>query len=186
MITSAFRPQAGRFLISEPFMHDKNFQRTVVFLVEHSREGSLGFVLNRQLQLGIEEVIEDMPAFSAPVFMGGPVEQGTLHYIHRIADLPNCQLIQEGVYWGGDFDALKTNILSHRIQPSDILFFIGYSGWGAGQLDGELSQKAWIVAPEKPEVLFQESYHSLWQDLLRDMGDKYKVISNYPIDPRMN
>jgi putative transcriptional regulator len=186
MITSAYRPQAGRFLISEPFMHDKNFQRTVVFLVEHSKEGSLGFVLNRQLRIGIEEVVEGLPAFQAPVFMGGPVEQSTLHYLHRIPDLPNCQLVQDGVYWGGDFDALKTRILSQRIQPADILFFIGYSGWGPQQLAGELKQKAWIVAPEKPEVLFQETYHNLWQELLRDMGDKYKIISNYPVDPSLN
>jgi putative transcriptional regulator len=167
-------------------MHDQNFQRTVVLLVEHNSQGSLGLVLNRQLTVGIHEVVEGLPPFDSPVFMGGPVEQSTLHYVHRIPSLPNCQLVSDGVYWGGDFDALKSQILSKRIEPSDLLFFIGYSGWGPQQLEQELKQKSWIIAPENPQAVFRETYGSLWRDLLQEMGTKYKVISNYPIDPSFN
>ena len=101
MLTSSFKPNAGRFLISEPFMHDSNFQRSVVFLVEHSDRGSLGFVMNRQLKVRIDEVVDEMPRIDAPVFIGGPVEQSTLHYVHRLGDdLPGSRTIYRDVYWG--------------------------------------------------------------------------------------
>jgi len=186
MVTSSYRPAPGRYLISEPFMSDENFQRTVVLLVEHTDEGSLGFVMNRQLNTTLPELIKDMPAFSAPVFMGGPVEQNSLHYIHRISALPGARHIAGDVYWSGNFDMLKTFIRDGDVDPADILFFVGYSGWGPQQLEGELERKSWIIAPENPEFIFQHDPNALWQDLLRSLGTKYKIISNYPTDPSLN
>ena len=187
-MTSPYKPAPGRFLISEPFMEDQNFRRTVVFLVEHNEGGSLGFVINRQLKLKVHEVVEQMPRFEAPVFMGGPVEQNTLHYLHRYGDLlPGSQEVCEGVYWGGDFDILQDLIAQARVTEDSVLFFVGYSGWGPKQLEGELEQKAWIVAPAKEELIFQAEYDDLWRQVLRSMGDpKYQVISNYPVDPSLN
>lgn len=187
MITSSYKPQPGRFLVSEPFMGDPNFQRTVVLLVEHTEEGSLGFVMNRQLDALLHDLVEDAPVFDAPVFMGGPVEQNTLHFVHRLGDtLAGSHEISEGLYWSGDFDQLQEMIEAGKVATDEILFFVGYSGWGGGQLDAELERKSWIVAPENPDFVFTEDYEELWQQILRSMGDKYKVISNYPIDPKLN
>ena len=86
MLSSSYKPAPGRFLISEPFMYDQNFQRTVVLLVEHGDTGSLGFVMNRQLKTNINEIVEELPIMGNPVFMGGPVEQSTLHYVHRLGE----------------------------------------------------------------------------------------------------
>ena len=186
MITSAFRPLPGRFLISEPFMDDENFQRTVVLLVEHGEQGSLGFVLNRHLKVKIHEVVEDMPLIDATVCLGGPVEQSMLQFIHKIADLPDSRPVVEDVYWGGDFEELQDMIEEGAVDPKEVLFFIGYSGWAPGQLQSELDRKSWIIAPENPEAIFHPHPKTLWKDLLQDMGQKYKIISNYPVDPSLN
>lgn len=186
MITSSFKPQPGRFLVSEPFMGDPNFQRTVILLVEHNEEGSLGFVMNRQLEPFLHDLVEDAPNFDAPVFMGGPVEQDTLHFIHQRGDLAGATEVVEGLYWSGDFDQLQDLIDAGEIKKEEILFFVGYSGWSPGQLDTELERKSWIVAPENTDFVFAGDQEELWQKILRNMGDKYKVISNYPTDPRLN
>jgi len=187
MTRSSYKPKAGRFLISEPFMSDQNFQRTVVFLVEHGKEGSLGFVINRRLDLTVDQLIEGIPAFNAPVFMGGPVEQNTLHYVHRLGDVfTDGHEIFEGVFWGGDFEQVKEKIRLKLIKKTDVLFFVGYSGWGPGQLEYELDQKSWIVAPKNVNFIFQNDYADLWRQVLQSMGPKYHIISNYPIDPRLN
>lgn len=167
-------------------MRDENFQRTVVLLVEHGDQGSLGFVLNRRLDVRIIEVVEDLAGADLPVFLGGPVEPNTLHYVHRLPDLPGSRKVYEGLYWGGDFDALKRLALLGQLQEREILFFIGYSGWSPGQLDSELRRKSWIIAPENLDFVFEHDPPKLWRDLLHSLGDKYRVISNYPTDPRMN
>lgn len=168
-------------------MNDSNFQRSVVLLIEHNAQGSLGFVMNRKLKVRIHEVIDDMPIFEAPVFIGGPVEQSTLHFIHRIGPgLPGSQQVCEDIYWGGDFEMLKEMITLNQIEAEDILFFVGYSGWGSGQLETELERKSWIIAPENAQFVFQPSYSDMWRQILQSMGTKYQVISNYPVDPRLN
>ncbi|MEM7375471.1 MAG: YqgE/AlgH family protein [Bacteroidota bacterium] len=186
MITSSYRPLPGRFLISEPFMEDANFQRTVVLLVEHGDEGSLGFVLNRPLKVKIHEVVEEMPQIDSPVCLGGPVEQSMLQFVHKLEHLKNSRPISEKVFWGGDFEELQELIQTNQVNPEEILFFIGYSGWAPGQLQHELDRKSWIIAPENDDAIFSSYPKSLWKDLLKNMGDKYKIISNYPVDPSLN
>ncbi len=187
MITSSYKPLAGRFLISEPFMHDLNFKRSVVLLVEHGEEGSLGFVMNKQLEITLNEVVSDLPSLVSPVFMGGPVGQSTLHYVHRLGEaIPGSREVYEDVFWGGSFDELKEQILLGKVSSDDILFFIGYSGWNPGQLEGELNRKSWIVAPEDPRFIFRNTYKDMWREVLQSLGAKYRIISNYPVDPRLN
>lgn len=187
MITSKFKPGPGRFLVSEPFMGDPNFRRTVVLLVEHGEDGSLGFVMNRQLKAGIQEIVEDLDDFDSPVFLGGPVEQNTLHYVHRLGEqLSGSRHISGDLYWSGDFDQLKEMIRSGEASEEEVLFFVGYSGWSPGQLFEELERKSWIIAPQNDAYIFDGEYEDLWKNILRGMGEKYRVISNYPVDPRLN
>ncbi|MEL6676143.1 MAG: YqgE/AlgH family protein [Bacteroidota bacterium] len=168
-------------------MHDENFQRTVVLLVEHNDKGSLGFVLNRRLKFNINEVVAEMPSMEAPVYLGGPVEQNSLHYVHRFGtSLAGSRHVIEDIYWGGDFAALKDNIRSGKLSQDDIVFFIGYAGWGPGQLDQELEKKSWIIAPEDHSFVFEKGGKEMWRKILKKMGAKYKIISNYPVDPRLN
>ncbi len=180
-------PEKGRLLISEPFLPDPNFERTVVLLCEHNEEGSFGFVLNKPSTLMAGEVMDDLQNFKHHVFIGGPVQQDTLHFIHRHPEIEHGSLVREGIFWGGTFEQVLTLADTHQLDPSEIKLFLGYSGWDAGQLEDELEQDSWIVCDYVTEELLFETEPSLmWKRALDNMGGRFSVYSNYPLDPRLN
>ncbi|GAB2502608.1 YqgE/AlgH family protein [Algoriphagus taiwanensis] len=181
-------PIAGNLLISEPFLQDENFIRSVVLLCDHNEEGSFGLVLNKPSILHLGDLVEELAFLDNEVFVGGPVEQNTLHFIYfGEKALEGSIPIGNGIWWGGDFESLVENLKLGRFEPQDIMFFIGYSGWGAGQLTEELEANTWIVYRDQisPETL-QNTPEELWKGLLKNMGGEFKVIANYPVDPRLN
>jgi len=181
------KPEKGRLLISEPFLPDPNFERTVVLLCEHNEEGSFGFVINKPSILKVNEVMEDLRKIEDIVFVGGPVQQDTLHFLHRHETLENAVFIREGIYWGGDFEGLVTKLDTGQIKPADLRFYLGYSGWGPGQLEGELEEDSWIVCDYVTnELLFDTHPEEIWKKALDNMGGRFSVYSNYPVDPRLN
>ena len=181
------KPERGRLLISEPFLPDPNFERTVVLLCEHNDEGSFGFVLNKPSILKVSEVMEELTEMENLVYVGGPVQQDTLHFIHRNASLENAVEIVEKIYWGGAFENLLILLESKQISSTDIRFFLGYSGWGPGQLDAELDQDSWIVCDYvTDQLLFDTGPDVMWRKALENMGGRFSMYSNYPVDPRLN
>jgi putative transcriptional regulator len=181
------QPERGRLLISEPFLPDPNFERTVVLLCEHNAEGSFGFVLNKPSILKVNEVMEDMTTLESLVYVGGPVQQDTLHFIHRNVSITNAVEIVENIYWGGDFESLLTLCDTRQLGAPDVRFFLGYSGWGPGQLDSELEQDSWIVCDfVTDQLLFDTDPQNMWRKALDNMGGRFSVYSNYPVDPRLN
>jgi putative transcriptional regulator len=181
------KPEKGRLLISEPFLPDPNFERTVVLLCEHNAEGSFGFVLNKPSTFRLPDVIEDLGGLDTQVFVGGPVQQDTLHYIHRNLTLENAVEIASNINWGGDFESLMSLCDTRQVGANDIRFFLGYSGWGPGQLDSELEQDSWIVCDfVTDQLLFDTEPSVLWKKALDSMGGRFSVFSNYPVDPRLN
>ncbi len=180
-------PEKGDLLISEPYLPDPNFERTVIYLCEHDENGTLGFVLNKKAQLGIADVIDEV-SFDADIYIGGPVQQDTLHYIHRHEDLAaSSQMVLNDVHWGGSYEHLLEMMNTKSIASTDIRFFLGYSGWAAGQLMDEMKAKSWIVLKgASQEMIFDWNNHELWKECLKTMGGKYRLMSNYPKDPRMN
>ena len=145
---NSIAPSPGRLLISEPYLPDPNFERSVVLMCDHNESGSFGFVMNKKSPLKLAEVVEDMSGLEADLYIGGPVQQDTLHYIFRGEDLlEDAVEIAEGLYWGGDYEQLKDMISMNRIDPADFRFFVGYSGWGQGQLEEEIESNSWIVSP---------------------------------------
>jgi putative transcriptional regulator len=181
-------PKRGDLLVSEPFLPDPNFERTVVLLCEHNEEGSFGFVLNKPSLLKYSDVMEEAYDFNAALFIGGPVQQDTLHFLHRTGELIEGSIeIGKGIYWGGNYEQLQVLIDTKQLKPEDFKFFIGYSGWGSGQLEMEMREKTWIVSNvATPSQVFDMDAEKLWKIVLKNMGGKYKMISNYPIDPRLN
>nr|WP_293836907.1 YqgE/AlgH family protein [uncultured Arsenicibacter sp.] len=176
----------GSILIAEPFLGDANFERSVVLVCEHSGEGTFGLVLNQTTNLMLSDVIDDIYS-DVPLFLGGPVQQNTLHFIHRRPDLIERSIqIQDGLYWSGDFEQIKQGINIGTLSAEDIRFFVGYSGWSEGQLDGELNEKAWIVSKAETSFLFDTPADQFWRGILKRMGGEFKVLSNYPVDPRLN
>jgi putative transcriptional regulator len=181
------KPEKGRLLVSEPFLPDPNFERTVVLLCEHNEEGSFGFVLNKPSILKVNEVMEDISLLDNLVYIGGPVQQDTLHFIHRHATLESAVEIVDHVFWGGSFENLMLLTETNQIAAKDIRFFLGYSGWGPGQLDSELDQDSWIVCDYvSDQLLFDTGPEIMWRKALENLGGRFSVYSNYPVDPRLN
>jgi putative transcriptional regulator len=181
------KPEKGRLLISEPFLPDPNFERTVVLLCEHNEEGSFGFVLNKPSILKVNEVMEDITGLDNLVYVGGPVQQDTLHFIHRNAVLENAVEIVDRIHWGGAFEKLMLLCETKQIISGDIRFFLGYSGWGPGQLESELDQDSWIVCDYiTDQLLFDTGPEIMWRKALENMGGRFSMYSNYPVDPRLN
>jgi len=184
---NAIPPKKGKILISEPFLFDPNFKRTVILLVEHNKEGSVGFILNRSVDLKINDAIDEFPNFKRDIYNGGPVGQESLFYIHTLGEqLDGCQKIMKELYWGGDFDELKLLIDTGQVKPEDIRFFVGYSGWDAGQLDRELKDHSWIVANCNKSQIMDATQKEFWKDVLKGLGKKYAVMANFPEDPSLN
>lgn len=180
-------PGKGKLLVSEPYLPDPNFERTIILLCEHNDEGSFGFVMNKPSLAKLADVMQDLAQIDAPVFIGGPVQQDTLHYIHRIPQLEDSVKVKEGIFWGGNFDQLVSLIETKQVAANDIKFFLGYSGWSVGQIDEELKVDSWIVSDKvNEELLFDIKSESMWQYALKSMGGRFSVYSNYPTDPRLN
>ena len=180
-------PAKGKLLIAEPFLGDPNFERSVVLLCEHNESGTFGLVLNQTTELTLKDVIEDEIYVPAPLQVGGPVEQNTLHFIHRMGEMIDDAIqISEGLYWGGDFEQLRSLLTMGKITQQDVRFFVGYSGWWGGQLENELNQNAWIVTDADSDFIFTTAPNQFWRSVLRRMDGKYKSIANYPTDPRLN
>lgn len=180
-------PAPGILLIADPFLKDPNFLRTVVFLCEHKDEGSFGFVLNRQYENTLDELIPELEGHKLPVFYGGPVQLDSLHFLHQYPDLiPGGQEVIKDVYWGGDFDAVINLVKNEEIDSNKIRFYIGYSGWSEGQLSNEMTEKTWLTVKASRKLIFHHKYEEIWKDSLRHLGGDYEMMVNFPIDPQLN
>lgn len=179
-------PKQGRILISEPLLSDTYFKRSVVFITEYSDKGAVGFVLNKPVDLPINEILSDFPDFPAQVYIGGPVAKDTIHFLHTLGKLiPNSVHVADNIYWGGDFDSLKELIAEGIVKPSQVRFFLGYSGWSPNQLEGEIDDNAWIVTRVESKKIMSAD-KDIWKQTLDELGKKYKVWANFPENPAMN
>jgi putative transcriptional regulator len=181
------QPSPGILLIADPFLKDPNFKRAVVLLCEHQEEGSFGFVLNKAFSYTLDELVPGFDKHSIPVFVGGPVQPDTIHFLHRYPTLiPGSFEIAAGIYWGGNFETLTTLINNGQVDPGTIRFFIGYSGWSGGQLTDELKEKSWITSEATPDLIFHDHPEEIWKDCLRHLGGDYEMMVHYPFDPQLN
>lgn len=186
-LDSMEKPTIGSLLLAEPFLGDPNFDRSVVFIVEHNDEGTVGYVLNRPMELKIHELVSNFPEFESEVYSGGPVEQENLYFLHNRPDLfPDAIRVTDTVYWGGDFELLKSAILLGQIEEGEIHFYLGYSGWGAEQLKGEIEEKSWRVLPPDTMDIFKTQSSELWRSALQELGGDYNLWVNAPSDPLLN
>jgi len=180
-------PGKGKVLISEPFLRDEYFKRSIVLLAEYGNEGALGFVLNKPVNMAVSKLVKDFPEADIPVYLGGPVSTNTLHYIHTLGDLlPGSKSIFSEIYLGGDFERLKKLIEQGVATRNNLRFFIGYSGWDAGQLERELSENSWVIAKLRVNQIMMGNDQEIWKKVLRDLGKKYKLWADFPENPGLN
>lgn len=179
-------PKQGCVLVSGPFLHDFYFSRSVILITEHNEKGTVGFVLNKPLEVNIKELIEDFPDFNARISMGGPVSADTVHVIHKLGNLvPDSVHIFDDIFWGGDFEVIKSLIAKNQVLPDEILFFVGYSGWSPNQLDNEISEDSWLVTEIKSKDIMSFN-KKIWNNTLKKLDSKYKMWENFPENPSMN
>lgn len=180
-------PKPGRLLIAPPVVQDVNFRRSVVLICEHDEDGSFGLILNRPLGIQLKEVLELIGDQQHPLLQGGPVQTDTLHFLHTYGnDVPGHIPVMDGVFWGGDFEVMKALIETGEISHLDVHFYLGYAGWGPGQLEHEIEEGGWFLAQGDARFIFGTEPNELWRTVLRSMGGDYAVLANFPDDPRLN
>lgn len=182
------KPKMGSVLISEPFLSDDYFTRSVIILCEHNKKGAFGFVLNNYIESSAEEIFPEFEGIDVRISIGGPVDHKSLFYIHSLKEkLANSFKIRDDLYLGGDFEQLKEIINKDPSQINNIRFFIGYSGWGQDQLKDELDEKSWLVLNDiATPTLFDTSKNDIWKDILDNLGGRFKVMTQFPINPSDN
>jgi len=177
----------GILLIADPFLKDPNFARTVVLLCEHEEKGSFGFVINKLFDQTLSDLVPEVLLGNIPVYYGGPVQMDTVHFVHREpALISGGQEILPGIFWGGKFDEVVAAINNGSLAPDRVKFFIGYSGWTEGQLEGEVKEKSWILSQTEAALIFERQEQQIWQQSLKNLGSTFAMMANYPIDPSLN
>jgi putative transcriptional regulator len=169
-------------------MMDPNFKRSVIILTEYAQSGAVGFVLNHPSEYLLGDILPDTSYSEMPVYIGGPVGENTLHFIHCAPEKIDGGIeIAEGIFWGGDFEIVKELISSYKLNEQEIKFFTGYSGWTPKQLDDELIENVWIVTDKyKPESIFANNEQNLWKQTVISLGQRYAHIANFPENPELN
>jgi len=181
------KPGAGKLLLAEPFMVDPYFGRSVVLLTEHNENGTIGFILNKPIEIKLKDAVGELPPFDSNIHLGGPVARETLHFLHTEGKLIDGSLeIIKGLFWGGNFETLKKLISQDKIKPESVKFFVGYAGWETKQLENELEQRSWIVLPGKIKDIMRRNPANLWKDILKGMGNEFAAIADFPVDPNLN
>lgn len=176
----------GQLLVAGPDLVDPNFRRAVVLVGEHGDEGAMGVVLNRPSPVTVTDAVPALAAIVAPddlVHVGGPVQPQAIVVLGDFDDPEHAGVLVFG----------SIGFLPGEIESADDVgplrrarVFAGYAGWGAGQLESELEEDSWIVAPAKPDDVFTDDPDGLWSAVLRRKGGAFAVLATMPLDPSSN
>lgn len=158
---------AGTIVISSPSLQDPNFEKAVIFIAESNATGSLGFVINKMHPRRFNELVEFKNAKPFLLYAGGPVDTENLFMLHQRNDLiEGGYVIAGNIYMGGNFKQAVANINNRSIDNSDIKLFIGYCGWGTGELEAEIAEGSWIVTNENPSIVFAQGMTAMWNEVV--------------------
>ena len=188
----------GKFLISETELEDPNFTQSVVLLLEHNSEGAFGLIVNQMSTLRLGGVLDEFKGTEAaelPLFVGGPVQQEFLFCLYSsIPELDNDAVIEviPGVVFNPDLRSVLSYLKDiypglHPEQRPDIHFYAGYSGWGEGQLEKEMSvYGSWVVLPANQALIFSKDPEESWRSALKRKGGIYYIAAEMGFKPSMN
>ena len=175
-------------LVSSPnIIGDPHFHRTVVLVVENSKESLMGFTINKKLDYSLNEVSSGIEK-KIPLYFGGPVDTDSLFYIYKSKiKVSGSKSISKNLNWGGNFDEIKSLINQDKISKKDIKFFLGYSGWDTNQLNDEIQNKNWeIINSMDDEMILKNQTENIWKNFLNSLGGEYLIWSNSPENPNHN
>ena len=179
--------KAGDILIAKPFLQDGHFKRSVIYVCEDNSEGSLGFIMNKSHGMVLRDIFPHLKNGSFPLYEGGPVSPNQLFYTHTLGKkLSESQHIVDDVYWGGNFFELSKLIEDGEVNPEQIRFYIGYSGWGEKQLGEEMDSDMWFSKTANYHQLVQTASEELWAKELVKINSGYKAFTDFSFDPSLN
>jgi putative transcriptional regulator len=179
---------AGKLLVASPDLVDPNFERSVIYVIDHDEGGAIGVILNRPAATDVREVLPALTAASAQppvVFVGGPVSQQGIICMARAR--PGAQL--DGFHpISGTLGRLDLESHLEGADPGvdELRLFAGYAGWGPGQLDGELIIDSWFIADVHPDDPLDRDPDTLWQRVLRRQGGRLARFAHAPTEPDLN
>jgi putative transcriptional regulator len=176
---------SGYLLLSNASLFDPNFRRTVVLIGHHDDEGAVGVVLNRPFEVTVGDAVPPLAGLvpaDEPLFQGGPVQPEAAVVVADFADPTKAGVIAFGTigFLAEETDASDAGVLRRA------RVYAGYSGWGPGQLEGELEEEAWLVTPARSEDVFADDPDRLWGRVLERMGRGYELMRTMPLDPSSN
>ena len=178
-------PLTGQLLISSANLFDPNFRRTVVLIGHHDDDGAIGVVLNQPLGVTVREAVPPLGGLVTPeeqLFDGGPVEPASVVVLADFLEPSRAQVIALGSI--GFLPPDADGAISEAISRARV--YAGYAGWGPGQLEAELEEDSWVVAPAFADDVFHADPVRLWDDVLRRLGPRYDMLRLMPRDPSMN
>lgn len=181
----------GTLLIASPLLNDPNFRRTVVLILDQDKEkGYIGLILNRNLDLTLKDAC-GMPgaAGDLPLYHGGPVDLQRLFWLDSFGNkIKGSFEIMPGINVGGDYDNMIEALTTASKPEKDIRFYLGYSGWSAGQLEKEIDAGAWGIVDHilDPHILLTLSGMEMWNTVVRQLGPNYRHWLLLPADPNLN
>jgi putative transcriptional regulator len=163
-------------------MNDFHFGRSVILLIDYQEsEGSFGIIINKTLNANVSQIVDDFSDFDATVYLGGPVADNQLFFIHTLGDLiPESIPIIDGLYWGGEVETLKTLIATGIANEENTRFYLGYSGWDAGQLVDELVRNTWAIGDITAEQFLNIPSEQMWSSFVQRLGEPYKMWNRFP------
>lgn len=174
-------------MISDPFLDEDYFRRSVILLCDHTGDSTFGFVLNNYMDVDLHELDPNFPDIQARISVGGPVETQSLYYIHGFSEVEESMKVRDGLYFGGFYEDLKNLLDVNKSNSQKVRFFLGYSGWEEGQLAKELESNSWIVVDNiSNEEIFTTNNNELWKYCLEKQGGNFKTISKFPLNPSNN
>lgn len=175
----------GQFLVAMPKLADSEFDRALIYMIEHNEEGAMGLVINQPIDMTVDEILEQVDAEYTFMYhpqmalCGGPVENTRGFILHRTR--PDRHWVGEMPLNNGLSVTASADILNAMIRNDDIgpyLFALGYSGWAAGQLENEMLDNAWLSIPASVELLFSTEPEHLLECAVRELGISYSQLSN--------
>jgi putative transcriptional regulator len=181
------KPASGRILISDPFQSDQYFERSVVVLIDHNSEGTMGVVINKPISEKISLKFDEIYLPELQIYQGGPVASSQLFFMHCMGDVvPDSIALGNDLYWGGSLDTALELFQLNILNKENTRFFWGYAGWSKSQLKEELKRNSWLIASINGETLFKTEPNKLWKKSIQHLGDDYLAWLTLPIDPAMN
>jgi putative transcriptional regulator len=173
----------NHFLIAMPRLEDPNFFHTVTYICEHNRDGAMGIVINRPMELHLGDIFEQLEiqvsspkATEQPVYLGGPVQSDRGFVLHDSATEWSSTLrINSEISVTTSLDILEA--IAADKGPKNILVALGYAGWGAGQLESELAQNAWLSGPAQSDIIFDRPSQERWQAAADLLGVDLNLLS---------